>query len=521
MTRDIAGLTLAELVRELPLRAWIEGDAGVRVRGVQQDSRRVEAGDLFVARAGAHADGARFVSDARARGAVAVLGDVGTPVPHGMAAVRVEDAVRALAFAAAAVYRHPSFTLEVVGITGTNGKTTTTHLVRAAIDGAFGAPRCGIVGTVGHGYRDLCFEARHTTPEADELARILAAMRDRGATHVAMEVSSIALSTGRVDAVRFRVAAFTNLTQDHLDFHDTMESYGASKARLFTECAPGGAVIVVDGRFGRDLADKVRSPLVRVSTQVLGGAPADIAPTSLSLSDKGIEAVLRTPEGEVALRSRLIGLHNVENLVVALGIAHALEIDLRRASEALAEESGAPGRLERCEEPGDDVMVLVDYAHTPDALGRALDAVRPIAQGRILCVFGCGGDRDKKKRSAMGSVVAERADVLVVTNDNPRSEAPDVIAEAIVLGIRRAGALALEAHALRDAQRGYLVELDRARAIKAAVMSARAGDVVLIAGKGHESYQIQGAERRPFEDRKHAEAALVDRRRTLARALPT
>ncbi len=513
-----AGLTLAELARELPVEVRIEGDSSVRVRGVQQDSRRVSAGDLFVARSGAHAHGAAFLPDALARGAVAVLCDPGGAVPSGVPAVRASDVPGALAFAAAAVYGHPSFTLEVVGITGTNGKTTTAHLVRTAIDGALGEPRCGIIGTVGHSYLDLAVEAAHTTPEADELARVLAAMRDRGASHVAMEVSSIALSTGRVRAVRFRVAAFTNLTQDHLDFHGTMESYAAAKAELFTAYAPGVAVVHVDDPFGRDLAKRVRSPLVRVSTRIGGAEPADIAPTSLKLTGRGLEASFRTPQGEVLVRSRLIGAHNVENLVVALGVIYALELDVHEASAALAKEPGAPGRLERCEEPEDDVTVLVDYAHTPDALARALDAVRPIAQGRVLCVFGCGGDRDTTKRAPMGKVAAERADVILVTSDNPRGESPEAIAESILEGIRPLGLPSITEARLRDTRRGFTVMLDRGQAIHAAVTNARKGDVVLIAGKGHESYQILGADRRAFEDRAHAREALVERRRSVSRA---
>jgi UDP-N-acetylmuramoyl-L-alanyl-D-glutamate--2,6-diaminopimelate ligase len=513
MKGHTAGLTLAELVRELPLGASVEGDATVRVRGVQQDSRRVEEGDLFVAREGAHSDGARFVSDARARGAAAVLTHRRAEVPQGIPAVRVEDVPRALAYAAAAVYGHPSFALDVVGVTGTNGKTTTTHLVRAAIDGVLGEPRCGVVGTVGHEYRDLRIEAIHTTPESDELARILAAMREAGASHVAMEVSSIALSTGRVRAVRFRVAAFTNLTQDHLDFHGTMQSYANAKAQLFTELAPGSAVVCVDDRFGRELAARVACPLVRVSARLGDTGSADIAPTALTLSDRGIDATLRTPQGGITLRSRLVGAHNVENLVVALGVALALELDLSRAAAALANELGAPGRLERCEGPSDDIMVLVDYAHTPDALGRVLDAVRAFARGRVFAVFGCGGDRDRTKRGPMGRAAAEKADIVVVTNDNPRGEAPEEIATAIVEGIREARVRAVEANALHDPERGYVVELDRARAIRLAVEGARAGDVVLIAGKGHEAYQITGAERRPFDDRAEARAALVERRR--------
>jgi UDP-N-acetylmuramoyl-L-alanyl-D-glutamate--2,6-diaminopimelate ligase len=517
MSAVAGGLSLSEIVRELPLVARVEGDAATRVTGVQQDSRHVGTGDLFVARSGAHAHGARFIADAVTRGAAAVLCTAETVVPDGLPSVRVADVPGALAFAASAVYGHPSFSLDVVGVTGTNGKTTTTHLVRAAIDGALGARRCGTIGTVGHDYDGLTFDAVHTTPESDELARVLAAFRDAGASHVAMEVSSIALATGRVRAVRFRVAAFTNLTLDHLDFHGSMERYAAAKAELFTESLPGAAVVHVDDPFGRALAQKVKSPLVRVSSRI-DGAPADIAPTSLTFTDRGIVAALRTPTGPIELESCLIGAHNVENLVVALGVVYALELSLPLAGAALAKERGAPGRLERCEEPEDDVTVLVDYAHTPDALGRALDAVRPIARGRVLCVFGCGGDRDRTKRAPMGRAASAGADLVIVTNDNPRSENPESIASSIVEGVRSTGLAALDIERLSDAPRGYAVELDRALAISAAVMAARKGDVLLIAGKGHETYQISGDDRRAFDDRAHARAALAHRRRAVPKA---
>jgi UDP-N-acetylmuramoyl-L-alanyl-D-glutamate--2,6-diaminopimelate ligase len=418
-----------------------------------------------------------------------------------------------LAFAAAAVYGHPSFSLDVVGITGTNGKSTTTHLVRALIDGALGGPRCGIVGTLGYEYGDVTFPASHTTPAADELARLLAAFRDRGASHVAMEVSSIALATGRVRATRFRVAALTNLTQDHLDFHGTMDRYAASKAALFTECAPGTAVINVDDAFGKGFAKTVQVPRVRVSALSLSASEAEIAPRSVRVSARGIQATLRTPQGDVALASPLLGAYNVENLVVAMGIAHALEIDLHAASLALADENGPQGRLERCEGPDDDVVVLVDYAHTPDALARSLDAVRAISGGAVLCVFGCGGNRDATKRAPMGSAAGSRADVVIVTNDNPRGESPDAIAQQIVEGLRLADMPAIDAPDLAHARKGYVVELDRRRAIECAVMSARSGDVVLIAGKGHESYQVVGEKRYDFEDKAEARVALSKRRR--------
>jgi UDP-N-acetylmuramoyl-L-alanyl-D-glutamate--2,6-diaminopimelate ligase len=459
----------------------------------------VGPGDLFVVRKGRIEDGRRFVTDAIARGAAAVLASRGEleaslPVPY----VEVDDATVGLAHAASAVYGHPSFSLDVVGITGTNGKTTTAHLVRAAIDGALGAASCGILGTVGHSFGAFRIPAEHTTPEADDVARAMDAMRSRGATHVAMEVSSHALELGRVLAIRFRVAAFTNLSQDHLDFHGSMHDYAEAKARLFTQLGPGSSVVNVDDAFGRELVSRVRSPLVRVSARV--GADADIAPIEAAIDPRGVSARLRTPHGEVTVTSRLVGTHNLENLVLALGVVHALELDLVRAAEALSRERGAPGRLERCDGADDDVTVLVDYAHTPDALTRALEAVRSATAGRVFCVFGCGGDRDATKRAPMGMAAARGADVVVVTNDNPRTEDPEAIASAIVAGVRSAG-------------KEPIVQLDRRRAIDLAVRSASAGDLVLLAGKGHEDYQIVGTVKHALDDRIEAAHALESRRR--------
>jgi UDP-N-acetylmuramoyl-L-alanyl-D-glutamate--2,6-diaminopimelate ligase len=493
------GLRLDELAREIPGRAEIVGDAAVVVKGVHHDSRRVERGDLFVARKGRAEDGARFVADAIERGAAAVLStaDARTATAGRVPFVEVDDVPRALAHAASAVYGHPSFTLDVVGITGTNGKTTTAHLVRAAVDGALGISACGVLGTVGHSYGSWRVAAEHTTPEADDLARAMDTMRSRGATHVAMEVSSHALELGRVQAVRFRTAVFTNLSQDHLDFHPSMQAYGAAKARLFTELGPGSSVVNVDDPFGLELAGRVRAPLVRVSARP--GTDADVVPLEASVDARGIRARLRTPRGEIILASRLVGAHNLENLVVAMGVVLALDLDPARAVEALAAERGAPGRLERCDGPNDDVVVLVDYAHTPDALSRALVAARTATSGRVVCVFGCGGDRDASKRGPMGEAAGRGADVVVVTNDNPRTEDPRLIAEAVVGGVRTAG-------------KEPLVELDRRKAIDLAVRSARAGDLVLLAGKGHEDYQIVGTTKLAMDDRVEAAAALEARR---------
>jgi UDP-N-acetylmuramoyl-L-alanyl-D-glutamate--2,6-diaminopimelate ligase len=498
--REGSGLRLDELARELPMRAEIIGDASVRVLGVRHDSRTVERGDLFVARQGAHTDGGRFVASAVVQGARAVMAAPGT---LDLAATRVpvisvDDPASALAYASSAVYGHPSFSLDVVCITGTNGKTTTAHLVRAAVDGVLGRPSCGVMGTLGHAFAEWRLDAQHTTPEADEIARVMAAMRARGATHVAMEVSSHALAFGRVRALRVSAAALTNITQDHLDFHGSMSAYAEAKARLFTELGPAASVLNVDDPFGRELAGRVNGTVVRVSAH--HSTEADIAPTELALEPSGIEATVRTPHGDLPITSRLIGAHNLENLLLALGIAHALGLDLERAAAALSQASGAPGRLERCDAPGDDITVLVDYAHTPDALARVLDAVRSRHKGRVFCVFGCGGDRDPTKRGPMGEAVGARADVAVVTNDNPRTEDPQAIAQGVVAGVRRAGG-------------EPILELDRRKAIDFAVRYASSGDLVLVAGKGHEDYQIVGTVKHPFDDRIETRRALELRRR--------
>jgi UDP-N-acetylmuramoyl-L-alanyl-D-glutamate--2,6-diaminopimelate ligase len=495
--RDHRTIALRDLAARVNGR--VRGDGAVPVSGIFQDSRRVGPGSVFVVRAGAKTDGSLHVRDALARGAVALMVASGrAPEAIDVPIVEVDDVRKALGIAATAVYGDPSDTVDIVGITGTNGKTTTCWLAAAALEGA--GKRPGILGTVGYRFEDWSVDAPHTTPEADDLIRIVAEMRDRGATHVVMEVSSHALSQSRADALRFRAAAFTNLTQDHLDFHGDMAQYGRAKARLFTEMKPGAAVINVDDPFGRSLAGAVSVPLLRVSSKA--DQRVEIAPTSVQMTAQGIRAAVRTPAGSAELDSRLIGAHNLSNLLVALGIATALGIDPGAAAAALSKQGAVPGRLERCDGPDDDLVVVVDYAHTPDALERVLSALKPLASergSRLLCVFGCGGDRDPTKRAPMGRAVGRAADLAFVTSDNPRSESPGAIIEQILPGLEGSTA-------------EVVVEPDRARAIESAVLGARAGDVVVIAGKGHETYQIIGATTRHFDDREQARSALVRRR---------
>lgn len=494
-------ITLGELASGLGAR--VRGDAALPatlpILGLRQDSRAIRPGELFAVRTGARTDGWLHVADAVARGAVALLASrppAGAP-PRAdlpLPVIEVDDVAAAIGPAASLVYGDPTAVLRVIGVTGTNGKTTVTYLVQAAL-ARIGA-RPGVLGTLGARFGDHALEGAHTTPEADEVMRVAAWMRELGATHLAMEVSSHALSLHRVDGVRFAAAGFTNLTPDHLDFHGSMTAYGEAKARLFGELAPGAAVLNVDDPFVRELAERApRGRRLRVSPT--GAHEAEIRTVGREVGPAGIDARLATPDGEVAIRSPLLGEHNLANLAVALGLAMGVGARAADAAEALSGPIAVPGRLERCDGPGDDVTVLVDFAHTPDALERVLATVRKLTRGRVWCVFGCGGDRDATKRAPMGAAVAAAADVPVVTSDNPRTEPPLAIIEQILAGIPTGRAT---------------VEPDRARAIELAVADAAPGDLVLVAGKGHETYQILGATKHPFSDVEQARAALARRR---------
>jgi UDP-N-acetylmuramoyl-L-alanyl-D-glutamate--2,6-diaminopimelate ligase len=491
---DSQSVSLNELAAALSEHsARVVGDGDVRLAGVRQDSRRVEQGELFVARQGGKTSGAAHAQGAAEKGAVALMLERGEPLPATrLPVLEVTNVKRALALASEMVYGFPSRSVDVIGITGTNGKTTTTFLTEQGLVGAGLVP--ARLGTLGFEMGGHTFGDTLTTPEADDIARCLLEVKKRGGTHLVMEVSSIAVVQERVSGLRFRAAAFTNLTQDHLDFHGTLEAYAEAKAELFTRLDPAASVIHVGDAFGKQLAGRIRSGLLTV-----GRNDAQVRVAEAQLSARGIRAKVVTPRGECELVSPLVGEHNLENLLVALGILVALGSRPALAAQALSQAPQVPGRLERCEGPDDDVLVVVDYAHTPDALARVLAAVRALGQGRVLCVFGCGGDRDPKKRAPMGEAVGRGADYAFVTSDNPRSEAPQAIVDMILPGLSAASA-------------AFEVELDRAQAIEKAIRVAQPGDVVLIAGKGHEDYQIVGAEKRHFDDREEARRALASRR---------
>ncbi|MFN7952492.1 MAG: UDP-N-acetylmuramoyl-L-alanyl-D-glutamate--2,6-diaminopimelate ligase [bacterium] len=516
-------ITAADLARAIP-GACLEGDGTVAIARVRADSRQVAPGDLFAAVRGTHRDGHEFVDALLRAGVEVVMVEGDHPVDGARAVIRVPESQRAHALAAAAVRGFPGRRMCLVGITGTNGKTTTSYLVESILRAA--GHDVGVIGTVEYRHHALRRAAPLTTPDADQLQDLLAEMAAAGASHAVLEVSSHALAQSRVAGCTFAAAAFLNLTQDHLDYHGTMEAYFDAKALLFEERgpagAPGRAVINLDDPWGVDLIARAASHVLTFAAQPLAAddwvgpsREADVWVAERALSRAGTRARLHTPRGSIEISSPLVGHHNLANLVAATAIGLALDLDTDAIVLGLREATRVPGRLERVPASHDlDVDVLVDYAHTPDALARALEAVRPIAHRRVITVFGCGGDRDRKKRPLMAAAALRASDLVIVTSDNPRTEDPDAIIGEILPGL--ADGQRVEPAALAHApHRSYTVMADRREAIRQAIAAAGRGDLVLIAGKGHEDYQIVGTIKHPFDDREEAARALADRARGL------
>jgi UDP-N-acetylmuramoyl-L-alanyl-D-glutamate--2,6-diaminopimelate ligase len=479
-------VTIAQLVARLPASTRVIGDPTREIAAVEIDSRRVMPGALFIAVPGEHTDGHAYVDAAIKNGAVAVVVEEARAlgVPDGVTAIAVPDTRRALSVLAAAFYGDPSRTLDVLGVTGTNGKTTTTRMIAAILE-ASGRP-CGVIGTVGAQFRDKSWTLENTTPLPPELHGLLAQMKELGAWAVAMEVSSHALALDRVEDVHFRVAALTNITRDHLDFHQTLEAYAAAKHRLFGMTQ--AAVLNIDDEHGARWYGEIRHRMPTLSYSLHG--EADLVARNVVTGASGSTFEV---DG-VAMRVHLPGFFNLSNALAAIGVARTLGIDLETAAHGLDVLDRVPGRMEHVS--GGDVDVVVDYSHTPDSLENALLALRETTEHGLAVVFGCGGDRDRGKRPEMGRVAATYADRIYVTSDNPRSESPAAIVAEIETGIG--------AHA-------HVVEVDRRAAILRAIDEAAPGDVVLIAGKGHETYQIIGGQTLPFDDADVARQALAAR----------
>lgn len=492
---------LATVASEITPANFLESSAhcalDADVTGLTTNSWACQPGSLFIGMPGTRVDGGNFWSSAIASGAVAALVSQQVKLPDSDQAcvIPVADMHQACAEIASAFYGHPAQQLQLVGVTGTNGKTTITHLIEFLLTQA--RQPTALMGTLYTRWPSYQQIAIHTTPFAVELQQQLAAAVAAGCKLGVMEVSSHALAQGRVLGCPFEVAVFTNLTQDHLDYHLNLEDYFNAKALLFSPAyLKGRAIINLDDPYGQRLIEQLEPNQVwSYSTQ---DSDADLWTRELVYKPTGVTGTLQTPQGEITFSSPLVGQFNVANLLAAVGAVLHLSLDLQQVAQTLPQFPGVPGRMEQVQlQPDQDVNVVVDYAHTPDSLENLLRAARPFIQGKMICVFGCGGDRDRTKRPQMGQIAANLADKVVVTSDNPRTEDPKQILTDILTGIPTS----IEP----------IVQVDRQAAIYTAILQAQPGDGVLIAGKGHEDYQILGTEKIHFDDREEARAALVQR----------
>jgi len=497
-------MKLKDLLSTLPVSDALPPHPALEaeVKGLATNSHACQPGDLFIGMPGTRVDGGEFWSSAIASGAIAAVVSptaaqkpAALPNLQGSCIIPFADMTQACAQLAAAFYNYPAQKLRLVGITGTNGKTTTTHLVEFLLNQMHHPT--ALMGTLYTRWAGYQQTALHTTPFAVELQKQFAAAVAAGCQYGVIEVSSHALSQGRVLGCPFEVAVFTNLTQDHLDYHQDMEDYFQAKALLFSpNYLRGRAVINQDDAYGKRLIEQL--PSAQVWSYSIQDSAADLWTSDLTYESDGVRGILHTPEGEIAFQSPLVGQFNLANLLAAVGAALHLGLDLESIAQSLSQFTGVPGRMEQVQISAEqDISVIVDYAHTPDSLENSLRAARPFVTGQMICVFGCGGDRDRTKRPKMGAIAANLSDWAIVTSDNPRTEDPEQILRDVIAGISES------AHAT--------VIGDRAAAIRTAILQAQPGDGVLIAGKGHEDYQILGTEKIHFDDREQAREALAQR----------
>jgi UDP-N-acetylmuramoyl-L-alanyl-D-glutamate--2,6-diaminopimelate ligase len=493
-------MILREIIKGINIKKF-DGYDGLEIAGVSIDSTRVKEGYLFVALKGEKTDGHRYIESAFRNGAKALLVENQPDKSYpGVSVIEVGDSRESLARVSANFYGHPTKELSLVGVTGTNGKTTITYLLESIWKSEH--KKTGVIGTIEYRFGDNRTEAPMTTPESLELMRILREMRDSGVDYAAMEVSSHAIDRKRAVECHFDAAVFTNLTQDHLDYHGTIENYFDAKKRLFTELLRESekknkfSVINIDDPYGKEIAGEAPGTVITYS---ISDKSASVFAERRRISEEGIGALVNTPYGKLEIESRLFGEHNLSNILAAASASLCLGSSPASVESAISRFSNVPGRLERVENPR-GFQILVDYAHTPDALRNVLLAARPLTKGNLILVFGCGGDRDRTKRPKMGVIGRDLSDILIVTSDNPRTESPEEIIDEIERGV-------LESPA--DGKPYFRIS-DRKEAIKKALTIAGDKDTVLIAGKGHEDYQIIGARKFPFDDRTVAREILKE-----------
>ncbi|MGD0585961.1 MAG: UDP-N-acetylmuramoyl-L-alanyl-D-glutamate--2,6-diaminopimelate ligase [Oryzomonas sp.] len=507
-------MKLAHILAPAP-DAELHGSGSAEITALSCDSRRIRPGTLFFALRGTTADGHRFIPQAVGDGAAAVVLEDAACAPAGIPWVRVADGRSAMARMAAAFYGDPTADRPLIGITGTNGKTTTTYLIEAILAAA-GMP-AAVLGTISYRFGATTFAASHTTPESTELQAAFRQLADAGAKAFVMEVSSHALEQKRADGCHFDVGVFTNLTRDHLDYHGSMEQYLHSKQRLFAELLQPTAAkqrrraaINMDDSYGVRVAGRAACPVVSYGIDY----PGDVRPAEVAITVNGISGTLGTPKGEFTFASKLLGRFNLSNILAAVTAGIALDLPLTAIKAGIEGHATVPGRLERVDNSF-GVTCLVDYAHTGDALHNVLTTLREIAAARIITVFGCGGDRDPGKRPIMGQIAAQMSDLAIATSDNPRTEEPSEILAQVRAGITPLGIREYTPEELgaRPAfgEKGFVMLENRRNAIRLAVKVAQPGDILLLAGKGHEDYQIIGTTKHHFDDREEAFAAFGEK----------
>lgn len=491
--------TLKDIISTLDVQQ-VQGDQNVSIQDITADSRAVKLNSLFIALDGATVDGHNYIDKAVAAGAVAVIVSKPVTVPDDVCVITVSDTRQAMMVCVPYFFDYPANRMRMVGVTGTNGKTTTTHMIRHILKAQ--GHKVGVIGTVHIMIGDTSYPIHNTTPDVVDLQHILHQMVQENVEYCVMEVSSHALALGRVSGVEFDTAVFTNLTQDHLDFHKTFENYLAAKCKLFEQVSVAnqvkdnkGAVINIDDSYGHRVMEKTTAPTITYSTLGKGTLNA----SDVHMSTKNSQYTVNYKGESYPVSMNTTGLFNVYNTLAAIGACLQEGISMEAIDTALKTFSSVPGRFELIEE-GQDFAVVVDYAHTPDGLQNILETAKAIKENRIIIVFGCGGDRDATKRPIMGRIAAKYGDKIYVTSDNPRTEDPVQIVKDVEVGVKEA---------LRDGT-SYEVIVDRREAINHAIHDAKAGDIVIIAGKGHENYQILKNETIHFDDREEARKALKE-----------
>lgn len=474
-------MTIAELLKNIKIKR-VDGSLDKEIKGLAYDSRLVKNGFLFVAVRGFSVDGHDYIKDATDKGAAGVIVEKAVYLQDGTTVIQVDDSRKTLALLSTVFYGEPSQKLSLIGITGTNGKTTTGYIVKSILEAWGKNP--GLLGTIKYITGKKILNALNTTPESLNLQGYLAEMVDNNMEYGVLEVSSHALELKRIEGCSFKVAVFTNFSQDHLDFHGTMQKYFLAKSRLFKYLSEDGvAVLNRDDPMLKKLAGKLRC---KVITCGIGKGAMLRAENIKEYGTMGLSFDIRTPDGKFAVKSSLIGRSNIYNILMSAGTAYALGVHVEAITAGITGMQPIEGRFEKIEE-GQEFLCVVDYAHTEEALKKLVEESRLITKGRIITVFGCGGDRDRNKRPKMGAAAADLSDIVIITSDNPRTEEPRQIIKEITGGIKTDN---------------YIVEIDRAKAIEKAVSIAKAGDTVLVAGKGHENYQEIKGVRHPFSDKK-------------------